>query len=123
MKTVFCPLCKAPLQVVFKMETVRGWKRCQKCGKPSYIVVAESGDASTASLHEIVALLPKSGREALAYLLKKGKPPLRDVIFIVGKAAERDLENLYNMHVLDKDGEDYFILPALVEYVRQELGP
>ena len=111
MNTVFCPECKAPLKVIYRMDTFNDWKFCQKCGEPSYILAYEDGRASANSLKRIIAESPARDHlvKALEFLLKNGQCHIEDLVFVAGKKAESEILKLHSLKVLDKFGYAYSI--------------
>ena len=124
MKTVFCPLCKMPIKVVLKNETANEWKNCGKCGQPSYLIVTSEGKSAVKSLKEMIDENPKKTVISLfETLLRKKEMHIDDLIFMVGKQVEREIEKFYGLHVLDKKGYAYFIRPGLEKFIAEYIAP
>ena len=125
MKTVFCPLCKGPLHLVFKREGAEGWKKCNACGQPVYVSVNKDGDASTAALKELIdgIVKTKPGVEMLKYLLEHDENAMQDIVFTAGGVVKKEVEFLEQMHVLEKTIRGYSIKQGLKPFIEEQVQP
>jgi hypothetical protein len=124
MKTIFCPLCKTAIQLVYKNETLSDWRVCRKCGRPSYVTVDEMANVEATSLHEMIKAT-SSKREMIAlleYLLKKRRARLDDLVFVIGKNVGKGLEEYAANHMLDHEGDIFSIKPRLQRAVATEIS-
>jgi hypothetical protein len=122
MKTVFCPLCKAAIQLIYKNESLADWRFCKKCDQPSYVIV-DNERLLVRPLKELVggAAGRKQAIETLAYVLKKKNPDLEDLTFVVGKRVTDYIDYFMKTHILDQKDDTYHIKPSLEKYVAREL--
>jgi hypothetical protein len=123
MKTIFCPECKNPIQIVYSKEEVSDWRYCSKCGQPVYVKVDEDGNVE---LHTVKQAVQENSSkremmELLEYLLRKGRARLDDLTFVVGKRVPRGIDIYSHYHLLDVDGDVYSIKPKLQKAVAEEL--
>ena len=125
MKTVLCPLCEAPLHIVFKMDKIEGWKKCNACHQPVYMTVTSDGDSSTVSLKELIDNIVKTkpGVEMLKYLLKQDGNAMQDIVFTAGGVVKKDVEFLTEMHVLEKTIRGYSIKEGLKPFIEEQVQP
>lgn len=123
MKTIFCPECKNPIQIVYKLETMKDWRYCSKCGQPVFVVVNEEGSIQMHTVRQVVKenSAKKEMMELLEYLLRKGSARLDDLVFVVGKRVDRGLEIYGKYGLLDVSGDVYSIKPKLQKAVAEEL--
>jgi ribosomal protein S27AE len=125
MKTVFCPDCGAALKILYKQESFSDWKFCQKCGEPSYVMADELDRILVKSLKQIIAESPSKQNlvKALEFLLKNGQCHIEDIVFVAGKASEKEIIKLYDMKALDKFGYAYSIKNVLENAVEKDIMP
>lgn len=113
------------MKAVYSGDAFFGWRRCGKCGIPSYVAVPHGGSPSAASLKELVAKVGshKPGLDALRFLLEHDEAFIDDLLFVAGKPAYADVEFLESLHVLDRKLKTYSIKPALRPYVEELVAP
>lgn len=125
MQIVKCPLCESGLRVIYRNETFEGWKRCNSCGQPSYIIAREESSASVRSLKAMIKNLKTKimTSKALDYLMRKREASLSDICFETGMKVKDDLSFLEKFRVVMKIGNNYTINPGLEKFVLEEIQP
>ena len=123
MQTVKCSLCDSGLRVIYRNETFEGWKRCNSCGQPSYIIAREGSLASARSLKAMIKNLKTKimTSKALDYLMRKREASLSDICFETGMKVKDDLSFLEKFRVVMKVGNNYTINPGLEKFVLEEI--
>lgn len=116
MKTIFCPVCKAPLKVVYSGQDFSGWKKCD-CGEHVFILAKADGSAASESLKEMLESNRGDVPKMISYMLKCSEERrIDDISFVSGKATESLITKLGMLRAFDKIGFAYKINPAFQDY-------
>ncbi|MFH0987070.1 MAG: zinc ribbon domain-containing protein [Candidatus Micrarchaeota archaeon] len=124
MKTIHCPECGSGLQVMLKNENFEGWKFCNSCGHPSFVLSTEKKSV----VKSLRALLSETkekeyATKALMYIIDKGDAQISDMYFHIGKKAEQDVNRFEAVGLIKRVGNHYEIDSKLAQHVMKEIVP